>query len=137
MDTEPGSPAPFPTIPDGVFPMAHAFTWFGGMTGGEMLVTESSSHREVDGFALRRSSWVRFLIANQTAKPQIVRVNCPGLSGSIRIEKLDSETVERATTEPRGFRSRKDIENAETTGGTFRVEMAPYAVLCVKGQMEG
>jgi hypothetical protein len=135
LDTPDGSPAPFPAIPDGVFPLAHVFTWFGGMSGGEMLVTDSSSHRCVDGFALRRDSWVRILIANQTAVHQTVRVNCPGLSGSVRVERLDSETVEQATTEPRGFRSRKDIQNTETSGGTFGVEIGAYGVLCVKGQI--
>ena len=110
---------------------------FGGMTGGEMLVTESSSHLRVDGFALRRDRWVRFLIANLTEKPQIVRVNCPGLEGSVRIEPLDEETVEQAVTEPHGFRSRKDIQNLDISGGTFRIELKPYAVLCVKGQISG
>ncbi|MEE2754568.1 MAG: hypothetical protein VX910_11340 [Candidatus Latescibacterota bacterium] len=135
MDTEAGSSAPFPAVPDGVFPMAHVFTWFGGMSAGELLVTESSNHRCVDGLTLRQNNWVRFLIANQTAEPQKVRINCPGLTGSVRVEMLDSETVERATTEPRGFRSRKDIQNTETNGGTFGVALQPYAVVCVKGQI--
>ena len=117
--------------------MAHTFTWFGGMKGGEMLVTQSSRYLSVDGFALKRGKWVRFLIANLTGMPQTVRVNCPGLEGSVRIEPLDEETVEQAVTEPRGFRSRKDVQNTDTSGGTFRVEMKPYAVLCVKGQIAG
>lgn len=135
LDREEGSADPFPSIPGGAFPMAHTFTWFCGMQDGEMLVTRSSRHLSVDGFALLRGKWVRFLIANLTGMPQTVLVNCPGLEGSVRIEPLDEETVEQAVTEPRGFRSRKDIQNSDTTGGMFSVEMKPYAVLCVKGQI--
>ena len=115
--------------------MAHVFTWFGSMKSGEMLVTQSSRHLSVDGFALRQGQWIRFLIANLTGGTQTVRVNCPGLEGAVRIESLDEETVEQAVTDPRGFRSRKDIQNTDTSGGTFGVELKPYAVLCVKGQM--
>lgn len=135
VDTEAGSPDPFPSIPDGAFPMSHVFVWFGSMHGGEMMAADSTRHLAVDGLALRRGKWVRFLVANMTPHSQTVRVNCPGLDGPVRVEPLDQETVEQAATEPRRFRSRKDIQNVDTTGGSFGLELGPYAVHCVKGQI--
>jgi D-apionolactonase len=135
LDTETGSDTPFPGVPDGAFPMAQVFTWFGGMAGAEMLNTASTAHRRIDGFALRRDSWLRILLANLTPEKQIARLNCPGLTGTVRIEPLDGETVEQACTEPRRFRSRKDIQNTETQGGSLVLELPPYAVYCVKGKL--
>lgn len=135
LDTEAGSPDPFPSIPGGAFPMAHVLTWFGSMRDGEAMVSRSSDHLAVDGVALRRGKWVRLLVANLTAEPQTARVQLPGLSGPVRLEPLDLETVERATTSPRGFRSRKDIQNVDTRGGQVDIALGPYAVVCVKGQV--
>ena len=135
LDSEAGSPAPFPTIAGGAFPMAQVFTLFGGMAGGNGLTTHSNQHRKVDGVALQRDGWVRLLVANMTPAPQVARVNCARLSGTVRVETLDQGTVELASENPRGFRSRKDIRNTETMGGSFVVELGPHAVLCVKGQL--
>jgi hypothetical protein len=135
LDSEAGSPAPFPSIAGGAFPMAQVFTLFGGMAGGDVLTSHSSQHRKVDSVVLQRDGWVRLLVANMTAAPQVARVNCARLSGTVRVETLDLETAELAVENPRGFRSRKDIRNTETVGGSFVVELGPHAVLCVKGQL--
>ena len=137
LETEGGSPEPFRAEPDSVFPMAHVMTWFGGMRGGTMLRSDSTDHLRVDGLAVRKDAWVRILVANTTDVPQEARVLCPGLEGSVRVEVLDGETVKLATTEPRSFRSRKDIQNAETIGGTVSLVLAPYAVVCIKGKLAG
>jgi hypothetical protein len=135
MDSERGSPSPFPSVTDGTFPMAHVFAWFGGMKDGHACLTESTVPLKLDALALMKGEWIRILVANLTAEKQSARINCPGLSGAVRIEPLDEHVVERATAEPWSFRSRKDITNMETSGGSFVVDLNPYAVLCVKGQI--
>ncbi len=132
LETEAGSGEPFPALPSGAFPLAHVFTWFGGMKSGEVLRTVSTDPLRVDGLALRRDRWTRLLIANMSSKKQCVRVNLPGMTGSARVEALNAETVERAVSEPRRFRSRKDLRNIETGGGSLDVDIGPYSVLCVK-----
>lgn len=137
MESASGSPAPeaFPSVPGGIFPVGHVFSWYGGMKGGEALATRSSAPLFVEALALRKGEWIRLLLANLTGDEQSAEVRLPGVSDPVRIEVLDEESVEQATIDPTTFRRRKDVESVGLADGVFTVNLKPFAVACAKVQV--
>jgi hypothetical protein len=137
MEREEGSPSDaFPSIPGAAFPMYHVFAWVGGMQGGDVMETRSDRPLRVQAMALNQDGWIRFLLANVTGAPQTARVECPGLTGAVRMEVLDLASVEVAMTDPQAFRRRKDFSDADSEDGCFSIDLGPYAVVCAKGMLE-
>lgn len=140
LDTEAGSPAPFPGMPGGAFPLYHVLLDVGGMAGGVVVPTRSSDALRADGLVVKKGRFVRFLLANMTAEVQMVRVSYPGLSGTVRTEVMDETNVEAAMREPEAFRIKKapelGIGSVVVSGGAFVLELRPYAVACAKAVVE-
>ncbi len=137
MERAEGSPSRrFPSIPGSVFPAYHVIAWVGGMRGGEVVETHSDNPLRVQALTLRKERWFRFVLSNVTDMVQRARVVCPGLSGVVRLEVLNLESVEMAMTDPQAFRRRKDFAEADVTDGCFELDLAAYAVVCAKGVLE-
>lgn len=137
MEREAGSASEaFPSIPGAAFPIYHVFGWVGGMRGGDVVEARTDSPLRVQALALHKEGWIRFLLANVTNVSQTVHVECPNLSGSVRLEVLDLASVETAMTDPQAFRRRKDFDEADSENGRFKADLGPYAVVCAKGVIE-
>ena len=136
LDLEEGSTVPFPSVPGGAFPLFHVLIDFGSMSGGEVVPMASSNTMCVDGMAMRKGPWVRFLMANMTAEPQTVKVSYPGLVGAIRTETMDETNVEAAMQDPESFRVKKTAEmgigSVEAEDECFGLDLNPYAVVYAK-----
>lgn len=130
MDTEVGSPAPFPAIPGGVFPMYHIFADLGEYLnpeqGGEMLTAHSSDGLRVEVVALRRGSDQRVLIANLTDRLQNVSLH--GLHGSFEMHILDSSSAVRAVTRPESFRAEAGEQITLSMDG-LTLPLLPFSVI--------
>jgi hypothetical protein len=143
MEVEEGCAVPdqFRSVPDGAFPLYHVLMDFGGMFGGEIVPSISSDSLLVDGLILKKGQWVRMLIANLTTEVREVRVQYPGLQGFVRVEVLDETNVEMAMSEPERFRGRRSSEHGIDTEDVLndgvRLTLNPYAVVCVKGVVDG
>jgi hypothetical protein len=127
METDAGSSQPelFPSLPGSVFPLYHILADMGEWAGAEVLQTSSTDTLAVDGMALRSNGSACVLIANFSARQQMVQLI--GLRGNLKLRTLDEFSAEEAMTMPEGYRSRPRhlltaIENI------YSIELAPFAV---------
>jgi len=129
MERTSGSPRPtrFRSVPGGVFPLFHVLADAGELKGGEFLRSESSAPLSVDGLVLRRDGRTLILLANMRGQHKLVSLGIdPGVR-DIRMRVLDETTFERATRDPKGFRSAAR-QPVEPKAGSVEVTLRPYGV---------
>lgn len=142
QETPDGSAEPelFQSKPSSVFPLYHTMAYFGGVKGGEIVPSVSSDKLRVEGAILRRGNWVRFLVANLTAKEQKIRVSYAGLKDTVRAEVMDETFFEDATEHPERFRLRKTemqgVVIVEVTDEAFELTLKPFASVCAKAAVD-
>jgi D-apionolactonase len=128
-----GSPLPkrFPSLPGAVFPLYHVLADVNEFAGGTALRTTSSDVLRVDGLALRKDGVTRFLLANMTNSPQLVRAQFPAETALLRV--LDERNAESAMRDPEGFRTEAGMP-IQLTDGSFELTLRPYAIARVDVQ---
>lgn len=132
METATGSPpaARFPSIPGAVFPLYHVLADVGEFGGESVWPSASSAPLQVESLALRSGNRWRILLANLSARPQIVRVTGAELGGSARVKRLDESSADAAMRQPERFRAETGLL-METGKGGLELFLLPYAVLRV------
>jgi hypothetical protein len=122
MERASGSPLPdhFPSLPGAVFPLYHVLADIAEFSGGEVVMSRSSTPQQVSPLALRKGSQQRLLIANLTDEPQSVQFEAS--AGNFRM--LDEHCAVQAMTEPETWRSQRH----PWTGDCI---LPPYAYLCL------
>lgn len=137
METEQGSPLPdeFTSVPGAVFPLYHVLADAGEFAAGDVLACDSSAASRVIGMALQCHGRTRIVVANLTATLVQVELDCGslvpaagGIAGTVR--QLDDTTLRQATLMPEDFRRQPGVA-VRLCGGATRLDMQPYAVLCV------
>ncbi len=128
LETEAGSPLPerFPSSPGSVFPLYHVLADVGEFAGGEVLASVSSDLLLVDGLVLRKGGKTRLLLANLSLESR--RVTVRNLSETVRLQRLDETSAQRAMETPEAFRAEVG-ELKQTSSGTLEIELLPYAVV--------
>ncbi len=134
MESDDGSPAPFPSVPGTVFPLYHVLRDFQECRGGSLLACRSSRPLEVEGVYLRSGDGerLRVLVANLTGAPRLVSLDFP--AGKVRVRTLDETTSELAARDPEAFRVPQDAEPVGAwewrfTDGSLHLELRPHAVV--------
>ena len=87
-------PSLFPSRPGELFPLYHLFAALGEFVGGEIDTVAITDPASLSGFAVRKESLLRLLVANY--KPVERRVRIQGLSGAFEMHLLGSETAPAA-----------------------------------------
>lgn len=128
METEAGSPAQFPSLAGGVFPMYHVFADVGAFAGGDMLPLTTSDPLRCTGIALQRGQEQRLIIANLSAAEQNVRI--VGVGAPARVRMLDDLHVVAAMRDPAGFRAAY-TEAQPSDQQVLRLSLRPYGVACI------
>lgn len=124
METEAGSPAPFPSLPGAVYPLYHLLADVGEWAGAAVLPVATSDRLAVDGLALEREGKQRILLANLTNSEQRVVVRHDRSSGWLRT--LDETNALAAMQQPEIFRKHRG-RRIPCTGGVSEVTLLPYA----------
>ena len=127
METESGSPAPFLSLPGGVFPIYHVLADAAEWPGARVLRAHSSLPLAVECLALRQGSRTRILLANLSGAPRVVRVELAGGGKSVRKRVLDETTVMRAMRGPEAFRSHPGA--LEESDGPLTLALRPYGLV--------
>jgi hypothetical protein len=127
LETVEGSPpdGPFPSRPATVFPLYHVFADLAEWPAGELMECRSAATLVVDGLAVRAPDGLHVLLANMTPAEQRVTLG-PVTDGRVTLRRLDEQTAAQALFEPERFRAMR--EEAEVTGNTLALTLAPYAV---------
>jgi hypothetical protein len=122
MERASGSPLPkiFPSIPGAVFPLYHVLADIAEFTGGEVVVSHSSTPQQVSTLALRKGSKQRLLLANLTSEPRTVQFKVP----EAIFRMLDESCATEAMTTPETWRSQRQPWPGDCT-------LPPYAYLCL------
>jgi len=100
----------------------------GEFAGGEVIRSTSGDALKVDGLALRKDGRTRVLMANLS--PETQQVSVQGLDPDVRVHRLDETIAEAAMSTPEAFRA-EEGQPMQTTGGTLRLSLLPYAVVRV------
>ncbi len=119
----------FHSWPGMVFPVYHVLADASGLTGGDVLASETVDALAVEALAVRYDGRLVVLVANLKDELVEVVLSLP-LSGPIRVRTLDETTFELAATEPERFRA--DWVALETTDGEARITLRPYAVVTIE-----
>ena len=125
VESAEGSPAPFPSLPGGVFPLYHLLADMGEWADAAVLPVATSNRLAVDGLALEREGAKRILLANLTNEEQRVNVRHGGAAGWLRL--LDEINALAAMLEPELFRKHRG-RRIPCTGGLSEVTLLPYAI---------
>ncbi|MEZ4870150.1 MAG: hypothetical protein R3C14_52965 [Caldilineaceae bacterium] len=135
MERATGSPLPqrFQSIPGGVFPLYHVLADVGDFADGAVITTHSSADLCVAGLALHKDGQLRVLTANLTAQAQSLEVR--GLPATVNVHILDVTNVEAAMGAPENWRV-KAATMQQTHAGTLALELSPYAVLRIDGDLK-
>jgi hypothetical protein len=127
METEQGSllPDKFHSLPGAVFPPYHMLAAVGDFAGGAMLGCTSSEPLSVDALALRRGEYTRLLLANFTAKMQMVRVRAA--TPHARLHALDVYNAVEVMQSPESFRAKPGDMQA-THAGVLSLQLPPFGL---------
>ena len=134
LESEEGSPAPFPSEPGTVFPVYHVFDAVGPFAGALVRPAVSSDPEGVAALAIAVDDRLRVLVANLEDEPRRVRVE--GLGRSVRVRVLDETNVLAATRSPEAFRSEVGAA-VETADGAIDLDLNPYALARIDGRSSG
>ncbi|MBX3050673.1 MAG: hypothetical protein KF753_04305 [Caldilineaceae bacterium] len=125
VESETGSPAPFPSLPGAVFPVYHLLADVGEWAEAAVLLLVTTERLAVDGLALEREGARRILLTNLTNDEQRVTVGHGGASGWLRM--LDETNAQAAMEQPELFRKHRG-RRIPCTGGVSEVTLLPYAL---------
>lgn len=125
VESDGGSPAPFPSLPGGVFPVYHALADVGEWADAAVLPLVTTDRLAVDGLALLQNGERRILLANVTDEEQWVTVRHGGANGWLRT--LDETNALAAMLEPDLFRKHRG-RRVPCKDGASEVVLLPYAV---------
>lgn len=128
MERASGSPLPerFPSLPGAVFPLYHVLADIAEFSGGEVVMSHSSTPQQVSPLALRKDNIQRLLIANLSDEVQSVQFKAS--AGNFRM--LDEACAIQAMTEPETWRSQRRNWPGDCT-------LLPYAYLCLDYELPG
>lgn len=130
IETERGSPSPFPSSPGETFPAYHVLAELAGLTGTPVLAARSSDPLAVEALALAAASGLRVLVANLTAETQEVVVGpLPGSGVAVRV--LDDTTLEQARRNPEAHRAGAARQHP-LVDGELSLALRPHAVVAVQ-----
>lgn len=129
METERGSPPPFPSSPGDAFPVYHVLADLAGLTGAPVLAARSSDPLAVEALAVAPVSGPLLLVANLNGEAQDVVVG-PLPGSEVRVRVLDDTTAERARRDPEGFLA--VAEPHPLVAGELAVTLRPHAVASVR-----
>ncbi len=130
METGKGSPSPFPSIPDSVYPLYHVFADIGEYRDSAVIPTISSAHSGVESLLLAKRDRRRLILANCTRSVQSISVSGCRLGVWVRVKALDETTVEEARRRPEGFREDPGLLT-EVRDDRLTLALLPYAVVTV------
>ncbi|MDX2140179.1 MAG: hypothetical protein SF123_18975 [Chloroflexota bacterium] len=128
MDTEAGAPAVTPqfySAPGMTFPLYHVLADVGEFAGADAQPLHVSDPLRATGIALVKDGRLRILIANLTARAQMIPLPMPLAMARLRL--LDETTFEQAAHHPAQYREQSDALPENTTSLPLR----PYAVACI------
>ncbi len=104
-DAVPSLPREFPAPAGSVFPLFHVLADGAELRGAQLVTCTGAPPLELAGLAARRAGGgVTLLLANLT--PRELQVRVAGLGGeAAAMRRLNADTVEEATRDPRTFRA--------------------------------
>ncbi len=128
MATETGSPLPdkFAAGPDSLYPMYFVFLDIGEFAGGWIIHSQSSSPLKIDGLVLQKDDKQRIMLTNFTDQAQTVSL--PDLPSIRRIKTMDASNVENLML------GTAEAEH-QTLSNSSQITLAPYAVVCIDGEI--
>jgi len=129
-------PRGFPAPPGAVFPLYHVLADIGEFASGRIAPSISSCPLEIEGVALRAGTRMRVMLANLSARPQLVRVSCASLGTWVRMKVLDETNVSEALRAPESYR-REPGPLAQTVHGQLDVGLRPFAVMRIDAARKG
>ena len=124
VETDAGSPAPFPSLPGAVFPLYHVFGDFAEFRGGDILPSKSTDPLVVDGLVLEKHGRRRIIMVNFTSLEQEVAMDTAGRPGCVRL--LDEASVPFAMENPVEYRMTRGADSAQLVLPRFAVATIDY-----------
>ncbi len=124
VETDSGSPAPFPSLPGSVFPLYHVFADFAEFSGGDILPSKSTDPLTVDGLVLKKDGRRRIMLVNFTGEEQQVPLDSAARRGRVRF--LDEASVKFATQNPVEYRLNYGAVSASLLLPRFAVATIDY-----------
>ncbi|HEX2034445.1 MAG TPA: hypothetical protein VHS99_09695 [Chloroflexota bacterium] len=124
----------FPSHPGMLFPVYHVLGAAAELAGAKLPDVRISAPQAAEALALRAGTRLRLLVASFLDRPQRIVVDTPPLTG-VKVSYLDESTAQRWTADPSALARGSDLPFGCSAPKTSVLDLRPFAVACLDGQL--